>query len=126
MMAKSIKKGFPVIAVFIILFSIVSSALGSNFMSSAEASTLTSQDQESVQPDSRSGNVPNHLSLIPSEQGVNINNITNATITITSGDTYIYTVDTPEGEGRTTLAIKTVEELLKQITSKINAPQTYT
>ncbi|PZE21115.1 hypothetical protein CBW46_010590 [Paenibacillus xerothermodurans] len=69
--------------------------------------------------------VPDKLSIVPSEQGVNIGEISRSSINLTSGDTYIYTVDTAEGEGRTTLAINTVDELLKQIASKTGTEQTY-
>jgi polygalacturonase len=69
--------------------------------------------------------VPDHLSIKPSEQGVNIGDISSDSIAITTGDTYIYTVDTAEGAGRTTLTIKSVGELFNQITSKTSAPQTY-
>ncbi|WP_216624831.1 carbohydrate-binding domain-containing protein [Paenibacillus foliorum] len=54
-----------------------------------------------------------------------VSDISGDVINVTSGDTYIYTVDTDEGKGLTTLTIKTVEELLNQITSKTSTPQTY-
>ncbi|WP_261807712.1 hypothetical protein [Paenibacillus sp. N3.4] len=60
------------------------------------------------------------------EQAYNyVSDITGDVITITSGDTYIYTVDTAEGAGRTTLTIKTVGELLNSITSSNSTSQTY-
>ncbi|NOV04360.1 cohesin domain-containing protein [Paenibacillus planticolens] len=55
-----------------------------------------------------------------------VSGITEDAITITSGDTYMYTVDTAEGAGRTTLTIKTVGELLNSITAASTASQTYT
>ncbi|GAA4843449.1 hypothetical protein GCM10023310_21680 [Paenibacillus vulneris] len=54
-----------------------------------------------------------------------INDITDGVIHITSGNTYIYTVDTAEGAGLTTLTVNTVEELLNQITAKTSAAQSY-
>ncbi|TDF94443.1 S-layer homology domain-containing protein [Paenibacillus piri] len=65
------------------------------------------------------------LSIKPSEQGVNIGDTSGDVLNITSGSTYVYTVDTAEGAGLTTMEIKTVEELLKQIASKTSTPQTY-
>lgn len=67
-----------------------------------------------------------HLLIVPTEQGVNIGDIIGDTVTITTGNTYIYTVDTAEGEGLTAIGIKTVGELLNQITSKSGTIQTYT
>ncbi|NOV01022.1 S-layer homology domain-containing protein [Paenibacillus planticolens] len=59
-------------------------------------------------------------------QGYNyVSDISKDVISVTSGNTYMYTVDTAEGAGLTTLAIKTVGELLGQITSKTSASQTY-
>ncbi|MEH7387780.1 hypothetical protein V7147_20625 [Bacillus sp. JJ1521] len=69
--------------------------------------------------------IPNEVSIITSEQGDHIFKITNDAIYITSGDTFIYTVDTAEGAGRTTLTIRTVGELFNQISSKSDNLQTY-
>ncbi|WP_282936535.1 S-layer homology domain-containing protein [Paenibacillus sp. RC67] len=55
-----------------------------------------------------------------------VSDITGDVINITSGSTYIYTVDTAEGAGLTTMAIQSVEELLDQIISKSSAAQSYT
>ncbi|TXK84605.1 S-layer homology domain-containing protein [Paenibacillus sp. N3.4] len=56
-----------------------------------------------------------------------VSEITGNSINITSGNTYIYTVDTPDtpADGLTTLTLKTVGELFNQITSKTSAVQTY-
>ncbi|MFD0676719.1 MULTISPECIES: S-layer homology domain-containing protein [unclassified Paenibacillus] len=60
------------------------------------------------------------------ELGYNyVSDISGDVINITSGNTYIYTVDTAEGAGLTTMTVKSVEELLNQITSKTSNPQTY-
>ncbi|MCR8636500.1 S-layer homology domain-containing protein [Paenibacillus sp. N5-1-1-5] len=60
------------------------------------------------------------------ELGYNyVSDISGDVINITSGSTYIYTVDTAEGAGLTTMTVKSVEELLNQITSKTSNPQTY-
>lgn len=67
----------------------------------------------------------NDLFIVPSEQGMHIAEIVGDTISITTGNTYSYTVDTAEGEGLTTVGIKTVDELIHQITSKTDAHQTY-
>jgi len=66
------------------------------------------------------------VSVVPSAEGIHVLDISSSTITLASGDTFIYTVDTPEGEGRTTLEVKTVDQLLKEITSKDGSAQTYT
>lgn len=65
------------------------------------------------------------LLVVPSEHGVNIEGIAGDTITITTGNTFLYTVDTAEGEGLTAIEIKTVDELLGQITSKTGIHQAY-
>jgi polygalacturonase len=70
--------------------------------------------------------IPEALSIKSSENDVHIKRISGNLIQITSGDTFIYTVDTAEGEGRTTLTIRTVKELLNAITSSTSAKQTYT
>lgn len=109
-MGNNVKRVFSTMVVFVMLLSMATTALGADFGISA-----TEKDSQ----------VPKKLSIIPSEQGVNIKDISSEFITITSGDTFIYTVDTPEGEGRTTLTINTVEELLNQITSKTSTKQSY-
>ncbi|NHM31379.1 carbohydrate-binding domain-containing protein [Neobacillus terrae] len=70
--------------------------------------------------------VPAKLAIRSSQQGVNIAGITANSINIATGTTYRYTVDTPAGAGVTTLTIKTVQELLDEITSQTSASQTYT
>lgn len=69
--------------------------------------------------------VPDEVAIAPSAKGVNVLGISQDTITLTTGDTFVYSVDTPEGQGRTTLAVKTVAQLLQQVTSKTGTPQTY-
>src|SRR3954453_9350034 len=69
--------------------------------------------------------VPGDVSVVPSAQGVNVMDITPDTITLTSGDTYVYSVDTPEGQGRTTLEVRTVHDLVAQLDSRTGAAQSY-
>ena len=68
--------------------------------------------------------VPDAVSVVPSAEGDHVLAISSDTITLGSGDTFIYTVDTPEGQGRTTLEVKTVDQLLRGVTSKSGSPQT--
>ncbi|MEU4479040.1 carbohydrate-binding domain-containing protein [Micromonospora sp. NPDC023966] len=69
---------------------------------------------------------PDSVSIVPSAEGIHILDISSNTITLASGGTFIYTVDTPEGQGRTTLEVKSVDQLLKEITAKDGSTQTYT
>jgi len=62
------------------------------------------------------------------QQGYNyVSDISEDSISVTSGNTYIYTVDTADtpAAGLTTLTVNTVGELFNQITSKTSTPQTY-
>src|SRR4051794_3827834 len=70
--------------------------------------------------------VPGAVAIVPSPQGIHVLAISPSTITLTSGDTFVYSVDTPEGQGRTTLEVKTVAELLDEVTARDGSPQTYT
>lgn len=70
--------------------------------------------------------VPDSVSVVPSAAGIHVLDISSNTITLASGVTFIYTVDTPEGQGRTPLEVETVDQLLKEITSKDGSAQTYT
>ncbi|GIH20031.1 carbohydrate-binding domain-containing protein [Rugosimonospora africana] len=72
------------------------------------------------------GTAPGSVSVVPSAEGIHVVDISSNTITLASGDTFIYTVDTAEGQGRTTLEVKTVDQLLKEITSADGSAQTYT
>ncbi|MBS4216666.1 carbohydrate-binding domain-containing protein [Neobacillus rhizophilus] len=121
-MTKIVKKGFSAMAFLVLLFSTVLASLGEGFHATASAAETQEIKNDQLEG---SGKVPEKLSIIPSEQGINIFAVSNDAITLTSGDTFIYTVDTPEGQGRTTLEIKTVGELFNQITSKAAVPQTY-
>ncbi|MGG1551960.1 S-layer homology domain-containing protein [Paenibacillus ferrarius] len=55
-----------------------------------------------------------------------ISDISANSLTIATGNTYIYTVDTAEGAGLTTMTLNTVGEMLDQLTSATDVPQTYT
>ncbi|MER7444575.1 carbohydrate-binding domain-containing protein [Micromonospora avicenniae] len=70
--------------------------------------------------------VPGSVSVVASAEGDHVVAISRDTITLASGDTFSYTVDTPEGQGRTTLEVKTVDQLFKEITSRDGSAQTYT
>jgi polygalacturonase len=70
--------------------------------------------------------VPGAVAIVPSPQGIHVLAISRSTITLTSGDTFVYSVDTPEGQGRTTLEVKTVAELLHEVTARDGSSQTYT
>lgn len=67
-----------------------------------------------------------NLAIMPSENNLNIGQISGTELFLNEGNTYIYTVDTPAGEGLTTLKISNVGSLLSQIRSKDGAEQTYT
>ncbi|MFE9204261.1 carbohydrate-binding domain-containing protein [Micromonospora sp. NPDC007230] len=70
--------------------------------------------------------VPDSVAVVPSAEGIHVLDVSSSIITLASGDTFIYTVDTPEGQGRTTLEVKTVDQLLNEITAKDGSAQTYT
>jgi hypothetical protein len=69
--------------------------------------------------------VPDSVAVVPSDEGIHVVDISSSTITLAAGDTFVYTVDTPEGQGRTTLEVRTVDQLLKEITSRSGSAQTY-
>jgi len=66
-----------------------------------------------------------NLAISPSENNLNIGQITDTEIFLNQGNTYIYTVDTPAGSGLTTVKVSNVSSLLSQIKSTYNVDQTY-
>lgn len=91
----------------------------------ATAGALAAESVSAPHASATDRGVPDDVAIAPSAKGVNVLGISQDTITLTTGDTFVYSVDTPEGQGRTTLAVKTVGQLLEQVTSKTGTPQTY-
>jgi polygalacturonase len=118
-MAHALRNGLCITAIAALLLAAPRPALADQGLSSAG-------DPATGAAASRAGaKAPGAVSIVPSVEGINVSKISPDAITLTSGDTFIYSVDTPEGEGRTTLAVKTVGQLFEQITSATGSSQTY-